>query len=53
MKVHARKKAFRLACKQKARDGKMNNAEGQWINRSQGSDNSMKRDYWPQSGKGK
>ena len=47
-KTHAKKKAFRLACKQQARDGKINNPAGQWVNRSSVPDTSMNRDYSPQ-----
>ncbi len=51
MKIHTKKKAFRLMCKFAARDGKMNNAAGQWANRSSFPDTSMKRDFSPQAGK--
>jgi len=47
-KTHAKKKAFRLACKQQARDGKINNPAGQWVSRSSVPDTSMTRDYSPQ-----
>lgn len=50
MKIHTKKKAHRLACKLLARDGKINNAAGQWVNRSSLPDTSMKRDYSPQAG---
>jgi Tfp pilus assembly protein PilF len=44
-----KKKAYRLACKLAAKDGRINNAAGQWVNRSSGiPDSSMKRDYSPQ-----
>jgi Tfp pilus assembly protein PilF len=51
MKIHTKKKAYRLACKLAARDGRINNPQGQWVNRSSVPDTSMKRDYSPQSGK--
>lgn len=31
MRAFDKKKAYRLACKRMVRDGKMPNAEGQWI----------------------
>lgn len=51
MKIHAKKKATRAGWKKLARNGKANNSEGQWVNRGSLPDNSMKRDFWPQSGK--
>jgi hypothetical protein len=50
VKVHARKKAFRRMCKQLAKDGKIVNSAGQWVNRSSGG-NAMNRDFHPQAGK--
>jgi hypothetical protein len=47
-KTHVKKKVFRAACKQHARDGRINNAAGQWVPRGSLPDNSMKRDYYPQ-----
>ena len=49
MKIHVKKKAYRLACKLNARDGKINNAAGQWVNRSS-VPGAMGRDYSPQAG---
>lgn len=51
MKTHVKKKATRALWKQFAKDGRMPNATGQWVNRSSCSDNAMKRDFGPQSGK--
>ncbi len=50
MKIHAKKKQYRLTCKKQAKAGFINNAAGQWVNRSSVS-GSMGRDYSPQSGK--
>ena len=49
MKIHTKKKVFRAMCKELAKAGKINNADGQWINRPSG--NAMMRDYSPQGGK--
>jgi len=50
MKIQSKKKAYRLQCKRNAREGRINNAAGQWIPRSSVS-TSMGRDFSPQSGK--
>lgn len=51
MKTHTKRKAYRLLCKTKARDGQINNAAGQWVTRGTGvPQNSMSRDYSPQRG---
>lgn len=50
MKIHTKKRAYRLACKLKARDSQINNAAGQWVNRSS-VNNAMGRDFSPQTGK--
>lgn len=47
-KIHTKKKAWRAAIKRRAKDGYANNANGQMVPRAQLSDNSMKRDYYPQ-----
>jgi hypothetical protein len=47
-KTHAKKKAYRAWCKEQAREGRMNQANGLFTNRSGATDNSMKRDYFPQ-----
>lgn len=49
-KQHTKKKQYRHMCKELARAGKMNNAEGQWLSRSGFPDTSMRRDY--NAGKG-
>lgn len=51
MKIHSKKKAIRAAWKQLAKMGSMNRPDGSWSNRSSAPDNSMKRDFSPQSGK--
>jgi hypothetical protein len=49
-KTHQKRKRERALWKQYARDGKIVNAAGQWVNRSSLPDTSMKRDFSPQSG---
>lgn len=50
-KTHVKKKAYRLACKNMAANGSINNAAGQWVTRGTGvPQNSMSRDYSPQRG---
>lgn len=51
MKIHSKKKAERKAWKTLAKEGRMPNAQGQWITRGSAPDNAMKRDFSPQSGK--
>jgi hypothetical protein len=51
MKIHVKKKAYRLMVKQTAKAGFINDTSGRFIQRSQAVDNSMKRDYSPQQGK--
>lgn len=51
MKIHVKKKAYRVACKANAKAGLMNNANGGWQNRASFADTSMKRDFSPQTGK--
>lgn len=50
MKSHTKKKQFKLFCKRQAKQGLINNAAGQWVQRSSVS-GSMGRDYSPQSGR--
>lgn len=50
MKIHTRKKAYRRFCSQQATAGLINNAAGNWVNRSSAPDNASKRDFKPQSG---
>jgi hypothetical protein len=51
MKIHVKRKAYRLSCKLKARDSQINNAAGQWVARGTGvPQNSMSRDFSPQRG---
>lgn len=47
MKIHTKKKFNQAYNKQQAKAGKINNAAGQWVNRSSVPDNSMKRDFNP------
>lgn len=50
MKIHVKKKLYRSICKDLARKGLMNKADGTWGKRPSGADqNSMSRDYFPQS----
>lgn len=49
MKVHTKKKLTRARMKQLAKDGYINLADGRIVQRSVAEDNSMKRDYYPQS----
>ncbi len=48
MKIHTKKKAFRVACKRRAKDGQINNAQGQWVSRSS-VPGGMGQHYYPQS----
>lgn len=50
MKVHAKKKAYRTMIHSLAKAGKMNDADGKMVDRSQIKDSSMKWDYYPQPG---
>jgi hypothetical protein len=50
MKMHTKKRAYRLACKRIAQDGRINTAQGQWVGRGT-VNTSMGRDYSPQTGK--
>lgn len=34
MKIHARKKVYRAACKRNATEGRINTASGTWVQRS-------------------
>lgn len=49
MKIHTKKKAYRAWLKSEAKAGKFHNADGKIINRREGLDNSMRRDYHPQA----
>jgi len=49
MKIHTKKKQYRQWLKEQAKVGKMNNAAGNFVLRASLPDNSMKRDYSPQS----
>lgn len=51
MKVHTKKKAYRAALKQMAKNGMANRPDGIMVRRGQLKDDSMKRDYYPQEGK--
>jgi len=51
MKTHTRKKLDQSIRKAAAQTGLINNAQGQWVNRSSLPDTSMKRDFSPQGGK--
>ena len=54
MKVHVRRKQYRLALKRKAEAGQINTADGLWRDRLTSGASSMVRDFYPQqSGKGK
>jgi len=49
MKIHARKKAYKRDCKAKAKEGLINTHDGKWERRSNVTDNSMQKDYYPQT----
>ncbi len=49
MKAYEKKKAYRRALKDAARKGLINAADGRMIPRGSAPDNSMRRDYYPQS----
>lgn len=48
MKIHVKKKAYRLAIKQLAKAGYANNENGQMVKRNFLKESSMRRDYSPQ-----
>lgn len=50
MKIHAKKKAYRARLREEWKNGKIVNAEGKIVERSQIPDNSMRRDFYPQRG---
>lgn len=52
-KSEIKKKKFQQFCKLNAQDGRINNAAGMWIARSQAPNDSMRDNYSPQSGKAK
>ena len=49
MKIHTKKKLYRLSLKQAAKEGYINDADGKLIRRGQARDGSMKRDFYPQT----
>lgn len=51
MKIHSKKKQTRQAWKTLAKEGMMNRADGSWGQRGSMPDTSMKRDFFPQTGK--
>lgn len=48
MRACEKRKAWKRALKQAARDGKMNNEAGHMVNRNSCKESSMRRDYSPQ-----
>lgn len=51
MKIHTKKKAYRAALHKMTKEGYINNSMGTMVPRNQIADNSMRRDYYPQTGK--
>jgi len=49
MKIHTRKKEYRRMIKALAAKGFINTASGSMVPRNQATENSMRRDYYPQN----